>query len=178
MTKIKTKNLVPTLISTLFTLCTFIVFPASATGIVASDIQKEDQVNTTKTERIEVLGSKPKSYFRKEMIKAEDSFYDLYNQLTTNNDFKAKCRKVLTTGSFIKNRECKPNFVNTMRSTTNAETLQDMSSATYDREMAFRIKTMQKKHLKEMATTIGNNPKLKELFISFQIKKQELMVLE
>ncbi len=66
MTKIKNKHDVSTLISTLITLSTLIVFPASA-GLNASDIQQEDQVNTTKTERIEVLGTKSIMTFRREM---------------------------------------------------------------------------------------------------------------
>ena len=54
MSKIKPKHLVPTLISTLFTLCTFIVFPANA-GPYGSEIQQEDAVNAPDIERIEVI---------------------------------------------------------------------------------------------------------------------------
>jgi len=174
MTKIKNKHAVSTLIGTLIALSSFIVFPASA-GLNASDIQQEDQVNTTKTERIEVLGTKSRMAFRREMIKAEDSFYKLYNQLTTNVDFKVQCDKVKRTGSHIKIRECTPNFTRTLRATVFSEDLKDMSSVAYDQELAFRIEEMQKKHRKSMATAVMNNQKLKELFISFQNKRQELI---
>jgi len=174
MTKIKNKHAVSTLIGTLIALSSFIVFPASA-GLNASDIQQGHQVNTAKTERIEVLGTKSRMTFRREMIKAEDNFYDMYNQLTTNNDFKVRCKKVKKVGSHIKNRECKPNFTQTMRANIIADNLKEMSSIAYDQELEFRIKDMQEKHLKSMATTISNNAKLKELFITFQIKKQNLI---
>jgi hypothetical protein len=174
MTKIKSKLLVPTLISSLLSLCTFIVFPASA-GLHGSDIQQRDKVNNTKTERIEVLGTKSRITFRREMIKAEDNFYDLYNQLTTNSDFQVKCEKVKQVGSHIKLRECTPNFVQTIRANIVAGDFAEMSSVEYDQQAEFRIKDMQEKHRKSMATTISNNSKLKELFITFQHKKQELV---
>ena len=162
MTKIKNKHAVSTLIGTLIALSSFIVFPASA-GLNASDIQQGHQVNTTKTERIEVLGTKSRMTFRREMIKAEDNFYDMYNQLTTNNDFKVQCHKEFRSFSHIKNRVCKPNYTKTIRDDMYADTFADMMSSSYYQEVKFRINRMQKKHLKAMETTVNNNPKLKEL---------------
>jgi len=171
---IKNKQATPTLLSTLFAVCAFTVFPASA-ALHDSDVQQKNQLNSSETEKIEVVGERSRRYFRSEMIKAEDSFYQLYNQLTTNVDFKVQCDKVKRTGSHIKNRECVPNFTKTMRSSVIAADLKEMSSISYDQELAFRIEEMQKKHRKSMATAVMNNPELKKLFISFQNKRQKLI---
>jgi len=174
MTKIKTKHLVPTLISTLFTLCTFIVFPANA-GPYGSEIQQEDAVNAPDIERIEVIGQRPRLYFRRTMEKAEDNFYDMYNQLTTNNDFKVQCHKEFRSFSHIKNRVCKPNYTKTIRDDMYADTFADMMSSSYYQEVKFRINRMQKKHLKAMETTVNNNPKLKELLIKVEVERNKLV---
>jgi len=108
------------------------------------------------------------------MEKAEDNFYDLYNQLTTNNDFKIQCRKEFSSFSHIKNRVCKPNYTKTIRDEMYAETFADMMSSSYYREVKFRINRMQKKHLKAMETTVNNNPKLKELLIKVESERYKL----
>ena len=155
---IKNKHLVPTLISTLFALWTFIIFPANA-GPSDSKIQQDD-ANEPDIERIQVTGERPRIYFRREMIKAEDNFYDLYNKLTLNEDFKVRCEKVFRAGSHIKNRVCKPNFTKTIRANMQAESLAEMASTTYNQEVDFRIKKMQKKHYTAMEKTVNSNPQL------------------
>jgi hypothetical protein len=170
----KHEYLVSTLISTLFALCTFIVFPANA-GPYGSEIQQEDDANKPEIERIEVIGQRPRLYFRKTMVKAEDNFYDLYNQLTMNNDFKIQCRKEFRAFSHIKNRVCKPNYTKTIRDDMYADTFADMMSSSYYREVKFRINRMQKKHLKAMEITVNNNPKLKELLIKVEVERNKLI---
>jgi len=174
MISIKNKHLAPTLISALFALCTFIVFPVSA-GLYGSEIQQEEDVNEPEIERIQVTGEKSRIYFRRAMIKAEDNFYDLYNQLTLNNDFKIQCEMAFKAGSHIKHRVCKPNFTKTIRSDMHAESLSDMMSSSYNQAVAFRINNMQEKHYRAMEKTVKSNPKLKELLLSFHRKRQELL---
>jgi len=169
MTKIKTKHLVPTLISTLFTLCTFIVFPASA-DLNGSEIQPEDAVNAPDIERIQVIGQRPRLYFRRTMEKAEDNFYDMYNQLTTDNDFKVQCNKEFRSFSHIKHRVCKPNYTKTIRDDMFAETFADMMSSSYYQEVKFRINRTQKKHLKSMKKTVNSNPQLQNYYFHFIAK--------
>jgi len=172
---IKNEHLAPTLISTLLALCTFIVFPASATNPLFSETKQEKHVNEPEIERIQVTGDRPRIYLRRAMVKAENNFYDLYNQLTTNNDFKVQCEKVFKPGSHIKNRVCKPNFTKTIRSNMHANDLADMMSSSYNQAVAFRMKNMQEKHYRAMEKTVNNNPKLKELLLSFHSKRQELL---
>jgi len=174
MAQIKNKHIVSTLISSLFALCTFIVLPASA-GLYGAEIQQEDEANDPDIERIQVVGERPRIYFRREMIKAEDNFYDLYNQLTPNDDFKVRCEKVFRAGSHIKNRVCKPNFTKTIRANMYAGSLAEMTSTAYNQEVDFRIKKMQEEHYKSMEKTVNNNPKLKELLLSFHSKRKALL---
>jgi len=174
MISIKNRHLAPTLISALFALCTFIVFPVSA-GLYGAEVQQEADTNDPDIERIQVTGERPRIYFRREMIKAEDNFYDLYNKLTLNEDFKVRCEKVFRKGSHIKNRVCKPNFTKTIRASMHAESIAEMASTSYNQEVKFRIKKMQEKHYRAMEKTVNNNPKLKELLISFHSKRQELL---
>jgi len=174
MTKIKAKQIVPTLISSLFALCTFITLSASA-GLYGAEVQQEADTNDPDIERIQVTGERPRIYFRREMIKAEDNFYDLYNKLTLNEDFKVRCEKVFRPGSHIKSRVCKPNFTKTVRAAMHAESIAEMASTSYNQEVDFRIKKMQEKHYKAMEKTVNSNPQLKKLLLSFHSKRQELL---
>jgi len=175
MNIIKNKHLTKTLISTLLALCTFIVFPASATNTLGSEVLQEEHVNGPEIERIQVTGERPRIYFRRAMVKAENNFYDLYNQLTTNNDFKVECEKVFRPGSHIKNRVCKPNFTKKIRNDMHVHSIAEMTGFSYNHAVKFRIKNMQEKHYRAMEKTVNSNPKLKELLLTFLSKRQELL---
>jgi len=174
MKRIKTKHLVPTLISTLFTLCTFIVFPANA-GPYGSETQQEGGVNDSDIERIQVIGKRPRLYFRKQIVKAEDNFYELYNQLTMNNEFKIQCRKEFKPYSHLKHRVCKANYTKTIRDDIYVDSFAFLMSAAYAQEVKFRVNHMHKKHLIAMATTVNNSQKLKELLIKVEAERYKLV---
>lgn len=51
-------------------------------------------------------------YYKKQLVKAEDNFYDLFNELTENEAFRVKCKRKTIDDSFsrIKKRVCESKF--------------------------------------------------------------------
>jgi len=62
-------------------------------------------------EEVIVYGSKPLIKLKHEMYRAEETLYSTFNSFITDDDFKIRCRKEAITGSKIKRRVCRPNFV-------------------------------------------------------------------
>lgn len=105
---------------------------------------KEIDVKSQKDEDIEVidvLGSKPLSYYRDQMKIAESSFYDMYNGLVDKEEFKIKCRNEKATGSHIRRKVCYPQYV-----------LSEMSRLT---QLAFNPSILEKRHLVSPFPTVA-----------------------
>ncbi|XOV77379.1 MAG: hypothetical protein ACFHVJ_10485 [Aestuariibacter sp.] len=63
-------------------------------------------------EQIQVVGARPASFYKEEMIKAQLAFFDSYNQLTDNDEFKITCkRKPISAFSRLTKRVCEFGFI-------------------------------------------------------------------
>ena len=62
-------------------------------------------------EEVVVVGNKSVSTLRKEVYKAEEAFYDIYNSLNDDPEYKVKCYYETATGTHVKNHVCRAQFV-------------------------------------------------------------------
>lgn len=112
-----------------------LALPAAATGnnpasAAATAKQPAQQVNTKRKatarnrppmEEITVIGQKQLFTLRRQIIRAEDHAYAIFDRLNDDDDYDIHCRMVAFTGTHIRQRVCLPNFY---RSATAAEARQ------------------------------------------------------
>jgi hypothetical protein len=73
--------------------------------------QEDEQVSSETIEEIVVYGEKSLTKLRLELHKAEDKVYSLFNSLNSDDEFDIHCYREAPTGSHIKRRVCRANFV-------------------------------------------------------------------
>ncbi|WP_296048633.1 hypothetical protein [uncultured Alteromonas sp.] len=61
-------------------------------------------------EIVDVVGQRPLSYYRKQLVETELAFYDMYNALTDVKEFKIRCRIEKPSGSHIARKVCYPQY--------------------------------------------------------------------
>lgn len=67
--------------------------------------EKQDDI-----EVVDVVGQRPLSYYRKQLLETELAFYDMYNALTDEKEFKIRCRIEKPSGSHIARKVCYPQY--------------------------------------------------------------------
>ena len=73
--------------------------------------QEDGQVSSETVEEIIVYGDKSLTQFRLELHRAEDKVYSLFNALNSDDEYDVHCFREAPTGSHIKRRICRANFV-------------------------------------------------------------------
>lgn len=61
-------------------------------------------------EVVDVVGQRPLSHYRKQLVETELAFYDMYNALTDVKEFKIRCRTEKPSGSHIARKVCYPQY--------------------------------------------------------------------
>jgi hypothetical protein len=144
-----------------------LVLPLS--GVCQSEsVQAEESSETI--EEIIVLGSKSLVKLKLEMYKAEDTLYDLYNSLNTDDKFDIRCYKEATTGSHIKHRVCRTNRLSELI----AEETQRMMRGEPYVYPAVEIKKMNERMLAEMTELASNQPEYLNALIKYTEARQTL----
>ncbi len=72
---------------------------------------KAEPASSDTIEEIIVYGYKSLGRLRIDMYKAEVKFFDLFNAFNSDNEFDIHCRQESRTGTRIKKRVCKPNYM-------------------------------------------------------------------
>ncbi|MDY6926571.1 MAG: hypothetical protein SWN10_05680 [Pseudomonadota bacterium] len=70
--------------------------------------QSHEKINDI--EVVDVVGQRPLSYYRKQLVETELAFYDMYNALTDQKEFKIRCRIEKPSGSHIARKVCYPQY--------------------------------------------------------------------
>lgn len=74
--------------------------------------QEESTTNDSEEiDEIVVLGARSLTLLRQEVVVAEDKFFDLYNELNTDDRYDIICENRRPIGTRIQIRECKAQFV-------------------------------------------------------------------
>jgi hypothetical protein len=92
---------------------TAVVLLLALTPLGMCRIAAAQQVEPEPAETIEeivVYGHKSLVRLHRDLYKAEDAVFDLFNSLNSDDEFNIRCRKEAPTGSHIKKRVCKTNY--------------------------------------------------------------------
>lgn len=140
--------------------------------------QGVDPVTTDKIEEIIVYGDKSLGRLRSDLYRAEEKAFSLFNSLNSDDDYDIHCYKEAQTGSHIKRRTCKANFVRKLEAEATSRWLRNLQSGGrpgqhYGETM---VRTQKKAEIlhKEMEALILENTDLLKAVIEISNAKQIL----
>ncbi|MBR9792609.1 MAG: hypothetical protein GYB58_12755 [Gammaproteobacteria bacterium] len=73
-------------------------------------VHSQSEEKSDDIEVVDVVGQRPLSYYRKQLLETELAFYDMYNALTDEKEFKIRCRIEKPSGSHIARKVCYPQY--------------------------------------------------------------------
>ena len=121
-------------------------------------------------ERIEVTGDWHISTYRKEMKKAEQAFYTMYNKLTPDIRMQFECIKQRV-GSIVTKRVCQPKYLTRLKHTYNKDTIADAKYGIRSPQRLKELETYRKRHAKHITNLVSNNPELFEKLVEYKAAK-------
>lgn len=127
----------------------------AALALPMSAIGQDDEA----VDEIAVVGQKSLTTLRKEVYKAEEEFYSVYNKLNDEKDYQVRCFYEKPTGTRIKNHVCRAKFVTKAYSSHAARNGNDLSRvANQSSNPVFAEKSA--KYQAHMESLIAENPEL------------------
>lgn len=81
-------------------------------GLMASAMLSADALSASSNSNAAPQLTESVGYYKKQLVKAEDSFYNLFNELTENKAYRVECKKkrVQDAMTRIKKRVCQAEF--------------------------------------------------------------------
>jgi hypothetical protein len=155
-------------VSTTAVVLLFALAPLSMCRIAAA--QEGEPEPTETIEEVVVYGNKSLVQLRRELYKAEDAVFDLFNSLNSDDEFDIHCYKEAPTGSHIKKRVCKTNY---FRDLIGEATRQAFLTGMYHHPVA-KIKQKDELMRKEMEALLVERPKLLKALNEYSDAKQVL----
>jgi len=110
-------------------------------------------------EEVIVIGQRPISFIRKEIIRAEDLLFDTFNELNNDDDYDMVCEKVAPIGSQLKRRVCLGRFVQEAET----DAFLDFSDNNYAPVNWARMRMKSKRQMEIMAAVATENPQFLNL---------------
>jgi len=89
------------------------LFSLNAFASMSNDVVKPEKVDDD-VETITVVGERPIIYYRQVMQREEKQFYEMYNKLTENEDFKVHCAFTYV-GDGARGESCQPQFARRLK---------------------------------------------------------------
>ena len=125
-------------------------------------------------EEIRVYGDKSLLRLQLEVYEAEDAYFDLFNLLNSDDDYDIHCYREAQTGSRLKRRVCKTNYLIRLEAEASEEwvkSLQAGVSRSYI-DPATRVQRLDAKVQEEMDRLAAEKPEFLERINEYSIKKQ------
>jgi hypothetical protein len=119
-------------------------------------------------DNIVVASQKSMSALRRDLNRAEDDFYSLYNRLNDDNDYDVRCRYEAQTGMRKKNHVCRPVFFSKAR---DREDKTRRINPKTDAGIADKMVKLQEK----LDTLIATNPELQEAAAKYNTARARIM---
>lgn len=91
-------------------LLTFLLFVMPLPGFMVGVIFAAED-SSIPVEEIQVVEKRSLSQLRREITKAEDRQFDLFNSYVDDREFEIICRRMKTTRNHVKSRVCQPRFM-------------------------------------------------------------------
>ncbi|MDH3848762.1 MAG: hypothetical protein GWP64_05700 [Gammaproteobacteria bacterium] len=142
------------------TLALFIAVLALPMAAVAQEEEAIDDIIVT--------GQKSTTALRRDLFRAEDDFYSLYNKLNDDNDYDVRCFYEMPTGLRVKQHVCRPVFFSKAR---NREDLNRRISPDTDPVIADKMVKLQEK----LETLVAANPELQVAMANYNTARAHLM---
>jgi hypothetical protein len=119
-------------------------------------------------EDIVVASQKSTSALRRDLIRAEDDFYSLYNKLNDDNEYDVRCYYETPTGARTKQHVCRPVFFSKAR---NREDRTRRINPDTDHVIADKMVKLQEK----LDTLIATNPELQVAMAKYNTARARVM---
>ena len=117
--------------------------------------------HTDDTEQLdEVVIEGQKLYqLRQEIVKAEDRFFEAFNELNKDDDYDIHCENSTTAGTRLKTRQCKPVFI------ADAQAAEARSLLTGEYAPPAQLIALEREddYRKKVLEVINKNPKLRKM---------------
>jgi len=121
---------------------------------------------TAAIDNIVVVGEKSLAELRREVVRAEEDFYSVFNKLNDEKDYNVRCFYESPTGTHMKNHVCRARFVTKAYSQHASRSGNKISRvANQDGNPAFIEKTA--KYEQKMQTLIAANPELLAALVEY-----------
>ena len=134
-----------------------LVLPMAAAG------QDEEAIDN-----IVVSSQKSMTALRRDLIRAEDDFYSLYNSLNDDNEYDVRCRYETPTGVRKKEHVCRPVFFSKARNRENKNRRIDPKT---DAGIADKMVKLQE----NLESLIAANPELQEAMVKYNTARAQLV---
>ena len=132
------------------------------------DAPEEDEEDL---EVIGVVGQRTPAYFRVQMEKAEMDFYESFNALADNDDYKVICRREKRAGSRIASNVCYPKYLLDQLAAETQEALERGTPQPTLKDIEFKGQKEREKSLAYVEEVVIANPQLLQKLISLNEKK-------
>ena len=119
-------------------------------------------------DNIVVASQKSTTALRRDLFRAEDDFYSLYNKLNDDNEYDVRCFKEAPTGVRKKQHVCRPVFFSKAR---NRDNLNRPMNPDTDPVIADKMVKLQEK----LETLIATNPELQVAMARYDTARARLM---
>jgi hypothetical protein len=148
-------------------------FPLTPLPALSEDesVQEEEQSSSEPIEEVTVYGDKTLYHYRLEMFRAEDKVFDVFNSLNSDDEFDVHCYRDAKTGTRVKRRHCRPNFVRDAEST---EAMNFMMGYPHNPARTV-IMWKQKKLIEEMDRLVNEHPELLEVVVEYAAAIENLV---
>jgi len=129
-----------------------------------------DYLCLARAKEVIVQGSKPLITLEREVFRAEDAFYDLFNSFNMDDDLDIRCYREAPIGSHIKQRVCKTNLYRQLL----AKASQRMMLGEHYVYPVAEIKQMNERLLTDMTEKTLEQPEMFEALIMVTEAKRAL----
>ncbi|MDR2215377.1 MAG: hypothetical protein LBE59_06010 [Nevskiaceae bacterium] len=141
--------------------------PTPAASPAAAPVQSSQELD-----EVSVIGKKLYQ-IQRELVQAQDAFYGLYNELNTKRDFDIHCTFEAPTGTRIKKRECRLQFINDATAEQAQEMLAGLGSdpprpANYVEPPELRWMRRQEEYRKNAREVLMSSQELRDLAQKWQ----------
>ena len=109
-----------------------LVMSISKFAIAQDEEQTELEEDNRPIEQIDVVGERSLVSMRYQIRVAEDTLYNLFNDLITVEKYRIRCRREIRTGTHLTTRSCEPRFFRDFRQFSNSFALGEMRDAFTD----------------------------------------------
>jgi len=130
--------------------------------------------NDKTIDEIVVVGQKSLAELRRDVLRAEEDFYSVYNKLNDDNEYDVRCFYETPTGTHLKNHVCRARFITNAYSAHAARSgnritrvaNQDANPVIVEKTAKFQVK---------LETLIAANPELQAALVQYNTLRAQFM---